>query len=117
MFKRLLILTSAACLVSTIATAKTLTADDIKEKLIGKKQSFVTKDGFTGNVRYSKNGKAKLWKGNFTPSSDSGKWWFEGNKICNQWKVIRGGQPKCSSIRTSAGGKYKNADGTIITVR
>jgi len=26
---------------------------------------------------------------------DTGKWWFEGNKFCNQWKRLRSGKKNC----------------------
>jgi len=31
-------------------------------------------------------------KGGF---EDTGKWWFEGNKFCNQWKRLRSGKKDC----------------------
>jgi CubicO group peptidase (beta-lactamase class C family) len=79
-----------------------LTADDFEE-LLGR--GTITARGVTppGLVERSEKSFIALIFQNGTISvkggfEDTGKWWFEGDKFCTQWKQIRSGKKDCSYL-------------------
>ncbi len=49
-------------------------------------------------VSFFPNGKLSLFQEDVSAKErfeDTGKWWFEGNKFCNQWKRFRSGRKDC----------------------
>jgi CubicO group peptidase (beta-lactamase class C family) len=53
-------------------------------------KSFIVSVFPDGNLSFFK-GDVSLKEG----FEDTGKWWFEGNKFCNQWKRLRSGEKDC----------------------
>ena len=102
--------------VSAANAGSKLSESELMDQLVGKKLEFQTPDGATGFVRYSRNGKAKLWEGNFEPNRDRGNWWIKGNSLCNQWKVVRNGTAACSSFKSTGEGSYISSKGTKVWV-
>lgn len=115
--KLLAIATIAGIFLVPVAQASSkLSANELREQIVGKKLEFETPNGAHGFVRYSNNGKAKLWDSNFDPNRDRGKWWIEGNTLCNQWKVVRNGTASCSSFKSIGNGSYMTSRGTKVWV-
>ena len=72
--------------------AQPLTAEALKQRLVGK--TFVGKSLTSPDVRIEyQETYAYLNTGDF---SDSGKWRTEGSTVCNEWKKLR---HACSEIR------------------
>lgn len=112
--KKFLIALSIPILFSFSAQAANLSASDIEKAFIGKRLKWKTVDGYEGTVRYSKNGSARVTIKKPERVSDKGKWWIKGNRMCNQWEVVREGKPKCFSYKQLSDGSYKSNTGTII---
>jgi CubicO group peptidase (beta-lactamase class C family) len=53
-------------------------------------KSFIVSCFSDGNLSFFQ-GDVSLKEG----FEDTGKWWFEGNKFCNQWKRLRSGKKNC----------------------
>ncbi|MBW2592653.1 MAG: hypothetical protein JRE58_06585, partial [Deltaproteobacteria bacterium] len=83
-----------------------LTADIFK-KLLEKgtlTARYMTHPGVTEKceksftVSFLPDGKLSLFQEDVSVKErfvDTGKWWFEGNKFCNQWKQFRSGRKDC----------------------
>ena len=112
--KKFLITLCVPILLCLPAQAASLSGSDIEKAFIGKRLKWKTVDGYEGTVRYSKNGSAKVNIKKPERVSDKGKWWVKGNRLCNQWEVIRDGKPKCFTYRQQSDGSYKSNTGTII---
>jgi hypothetical protein len=67
-------------------------------------QSFA--DAVVGNSVLGKTGDGKKWAAYYKTGgemtfnldngwSDSGKWWVDGEKFCQQWEQVRGGAKYC----------------------
>jgi hypothetical protein len=56
----------------------------------GSEKSFIVSAFPDGNLSIFQ-GDVSLKEG----FEDTGKWWFEGNKFCNQWKRLRSGKKDC----------------------
>ncbi len=111
------IMAVAFFLTANYASAAPMTAEALKAEYVGKTLSFVAPNGAEGKVKFSKNGKARLWKTNFDIKRDTGTWRFKGNRICNTWKKVRGGKEKCFTITKIGPKKFTNQDGTITTAK
>jgi hypothetical protein len=74
------------------ASAQLLTADALRQRLVGK--TFVAKSVTGSDVRTEYQETFAYI--NVGETSDSGKWRTEGSTVCNEWKRLR---PACSEIR------------------
>jgi len=98
--KKITLAICAVLALSVPAMAKNLTGAELQEKLIGKRIKFESTDGqFKGTLRYSKNGKVRVSQSKPERFKDKGIWWIKGNKLCNQWEVIREAKPKCFTYK------------------
>ena len=70
----------------------TLTVSDMTSSGLveGSEKSFTVTAFPDGNLSFLQ-GKVSLKEG----IEDTGRWWFEGNKFCNQWKRLRSGKKDC----------------------
>lgn len=87
---------------------------ELEASLLGKTLEFRTRQGATGKVRYSRNGKSKLWDHNFAPHIDKGTWRFQGNKVCVTWRKLRGGREACFTATRLPGRQYRTNIGIMF---
>ncbi|WP_417768521.1 hypothetical protein [Stappia sp.] len=96
---------------SATATAAGLGADEFKQELVGKTITWhgEKNPSVGGKAVFTNDGVQKIFdlKGIKGMTEDTGKWWFEGNKICNQFKKIRKGKKACQDVTSLGGGKYR----------
>ena len=84
-------------------TGKNMSAKDIRHDIIGR--TIFLAAPVTGEfpLNYRKNGVvdgegAALGLGRFVKPNDTGKWWIEGNKLCQQFKTWYNGAKRCFSL-------------------
>ena len=89
-------------MTSLTAQAQTLSADQVKSVMVGKKITFVSNDGsFKAVARYKRNGSAKINASEPRKFSENGQWRIDGNKFCSSWETIRGGNESCYNVQTT----------------
>ena len=81
------------------ASAQPLTADMLRQRLVGK--TFVAKS-LTGPEVRTEYQETFAYI-NVGETNDSGKWRTEGSAVCNEWKRLR---PACSEIRAVGDALY-----------
>ena len=114
--KTLIVATVAFMALSTSAMAGSLSAKEIKAKIVGHEMSW--KSGkYHGKARYNANGTARIYDANTRYHRDSGKWHFSGNKICVKWKKARHGKRYCYSVTRRRDGSYYSSTKSIFTVQ
>jgi len=106
------------CFTSTIASAGTLTAEEIQEKIIGKSLSWVTLDGETkGTAKHRKNGNSSVSVKAPYQLKDKGTWRLQGNQFCTKFVVLRDGKERCTTYKTTnKTGVYKT-DTVFVTAK
>ena len=112
--KRLLLTFGIVLVFGFPAQAKNLNVDEMRKAFVGKRVTYVTKDGYEGSARYSKNGSAKVTNKKPERCTDRGSWRIKGNKFCNKWEVIRDGKEKCFTYKETGKGVYLSNTGTVI---
>lgn len=112
----------AACL-STAATGEALTGEDLQRAVAGKTVHVNTPMGEVP-IRYSANGgisgrtQLALLDGE-TTTSDRGRWWIAGHKLCIRWQRWMGAAQHCFTMeRTGAKTvRWHRDDGATGTAR
>lgn len=101
----------AVC-VSGHAYAEKLGKDDIQRDIIGRTIFLAVPLGgeFPLNYRTSGtvdgNGQA-VGLGKFTQPKDSGKWWIDGDRLCQKFKTWYDGSPMCFELFSQGADKVK----------
>lgn len=85
------------------ASAQTLSDDQIREHIIGKRVYLATPFGGEFPLYYKTSGSVsgdgtKLGLGKYFAPKETGRWWLEGNKLCQQWPSWYKGRQFCFSI-------------------
>ena len=99
-------------LVPLIASAEMMSAGDIRRDIVGRTIYLAAPLGgeFPLNYRRSGvvdgNGKA-LGLGRFIQPQDSGKWWIEGDKLCQKFSKWYDGTPMCFTLTRTGPKKLK----------
>lgn len=109
MFKSLLtaaalmaLMLGATIVASEAAETKSALAGDELRKAISGKTVYLKISGFDLPIRYAAGGAmsgsmstvmAALARGD--GASDRGKWWIEGNQLCQRWNVWMDGKSYC----------------------
>ncbi len=85
------------------ANASTLSGDDIKSKVSGKRIYLATPFGGEFPLFYRTDGRVDgsgeaVGLGRFIRPTDSGNWWITGDKLCQRWKTWYDGQVMCFKL-------------------
>ena len=111
------IATAAISLAASVtpANASPMTASDIQSEIVGHRVYLATPFGgeFPLNYRPSGtvdgNGEA-VGLGRFVQPEDEGRWWIDGNKLCQRFETWYDGSTLCFDLT-------KTGDRTLIWVR
>lgn len=106
------------------ATAQPLSGDAIKALVSGKRVYLSTPYGLEFPLRYRAdgqvNGDASGFKlaGMLAPK-ETGKWWVEGEKLCQKWPSWYDGKTLCFTVRQTGKGSisWTRDDGLSGTAR
>jgi hypothetical protein len=101
---------SGLCLIGTAYSAQ-LTAEQLKEKVIGKTCTWQNGNA-SGKTEYMSNGKAKLVLAD--GQSVDGSWKLKGNQVCDKWNK-KGFKPSCYSFDETSPGNFTGSIGFTST--
>jgi len=96
-----LIITALTFVFALPAHAATLSGDEIRDKLIGKRLDWVGDNGSKGKARHRKNGKSTLTVTSPDRFKDTGSWRIKGNKLCSTWTRVRDGKEGCTTVKAT----------------
>ena len=93
------------CLASGVALAsETLSGDALRATVSGKQVYLATPFGGEFPLNYRANGELDgsgkaIGLGKWMQPTDSGKWWVDGDKLCQKWKSWYDGRQFCFTIK------------------
>lgn len=128
MFKATLL---TAAMIATLvvgagkADAATALSGDALRNAISGKTVFLKISGFELPIQYSSRGTMKGSMGTVAAalargdgSSDRGKWWVDGEQLCQKWNVWMAGQTHCYKLSQSGNSvRWVRNDGRSGTAR
>jgi hypothetical protein len=93
----------ASLLLSSGVQARTMTEEDIRSKIVGKRIFLAAPIGGEFPLFYRRDGRVDgtgeaLGLGRFIRPTDSGRWWISGNRLCQQWQTWYDGRRMCFEI-------------------
>ncbi|SIQ52912.1 hypothetical protein SAMN05880582_10249 [Rhizobium sp. RU20A] len=89
-----------------------LNADEIRRDIVGRTIYLAAPIGGEFPLNYRTNGVVDgdgeaLGLGKFIAPKDKGKWWIDGNRLCQQFNVWYDGAPMCFELSRTEPGKVK----------
>jgi hypothetical protein len=100
---RSLLAVAVVAAASGAALADGLTAEDIRRGIIGRTIYLAAPLGGEFPLNYHRNGRVDgdgdaLGLGRFIKPADSGRWWVDGDRLCQQFRIWYGGTPMCFEL-------------------
>jgi len=105
----------AACLVAAgpatvLAQGSQLSGSQIRDTVAGKRVYLSTPFGGEFPLYYKANGTVDgsgkaLGLGRYMRPTDSGKWWINGNELCQQWTSWYDGKTFCFTLADGEGAR------------
>jgi hypothetical protein len=92
--------------------AKQLEADEIRERIAGKRIFLAVPLGGEFPLFYRKDGRVDgsgeaLGLGRFFRPTDTGRWWIAGNRLCQRWQVWYDGKQMCFTLTDLGGDRLR----------
>lgn len=86
-----------------LAQDQALTGAEIQSEIIGKRIYLATPFGGEFPLNYLTSGEVNgdgeaLGLGRFVQPEDTGQWWIDGNRLCQQFQVWYDGEPMCFDL-------------------
>ncbi len=105
-------LASALVLAATAVQARELDADDIREKVTGKRIYLAAPLGGEFPLFYRKDGRVDgsgeaVGLGRLARPTDTGRWWINGNRLCQRWQTWYDGKQMCFQLISLGGDKLR----------
>jgi hypothetical protein len=105
------IFSQAVCLPAVADTGR-LTAEDIRRDIVGRTIYLAAPVAGEFPLNYRPNGVVDgdgqaLGLGRFIAPKDKGKWWIDGDRLCQRFNVWYDGTPMCFELSRTAPGKVK----------
>ncbi|MEJ1936565.1 hypothetical protein WDZ92_40755 [Nostoc sp. NIES-2111] len=118
----------AGTAVSAPALANTgsgkLSGEDLRDAVSGKRVYLAVPLGGEFPLYYQSNGRVDgsgeaVGLGRFLKPSDSGRWWVQGDRLCQKWQTWYEGKVFCFTVSRSSPGKidWVRDDGMKGTAR
>lgn len=97
----LVLVIAAAC--SAAAMEDRYSARDIQRSIVGKRVFLATPMGGEFPLNYRRNGVVDgdgqaLGLGRFVKPNDTGKWWIDGDRLCQRFNTWYKGAPMCFEL-------------------
>lgn len=94
------------------ASAEMMRADDIRKDIVGRTIYLAAPLGGEFPLNYRRSGVVDgdgkaLGLGRFIQPQDRGKWWIEGDKLCQQFTKWYKGSPMCFTLTRTGPKKLK----------
>lgn len=113
-----------ATFAASAAAAENLAGDELKRTISGKEVYLATPFGGEFPLNYRSNGVVDgsgkaIGLGKFMQPTDSGRWWVEGQKLCQKWTSWYDGKPFCFTVQSAGENKisWVRDDGLKGTAR
>lgn len=100
----------AVIALTTVASApvmasEKLAGDELKRTISGKEVYLATPFGGEFPLNYRADGVVDgsgkaIGLGKFMQPTDTGRWWVDGSKLCQQWKSWYDGKPLCFTVQS-----------------
>jgi hypothetical protein len=109
---------------AALAETQSLGGDELKKAISGK-TVFLNVSGFELPIKYAANGRMSAKMGTVAASfsrgdgsSDTGKWWVDGDQLCQQWRVWMDSKSYCYKLtRNGSTVRWARNDGRSGTAR
>lgn len=120
---------AAVIALATVASApvmasEKLAGDELKRTISGKEVYLATPFGGEFPLNYRSDGVVDgsgkaIGLGKFMQPTDTGRWWVDGSKLCQQWKSWYDGKPFCFTVQALGENKisWVRDDGLSGTAR
>ena len=94
------------------AQSRELAADDIREKIAGKRIFLAVPLGGEFPLFYRRDGRVDgtgeaVGLGRLARPTDSGRWWISGNRLCQRWQTWYNGQQMCFQLVSLGGDRLR----------
>lgn len=105
-------LCATVCSLAAAAEATPMKEADIRSLIIGKTIYLAAPMGGEFPLNYHPSGEVDgsgkaLGLGKFIQPTDTGRWWIQSDKLCQQFKVWYEGSPMCFDLTETGDGKVK----------
>jgi hypothetical protein len=89
---------------SASARADLMTGTEIRDAIAGKRIFLATPFGGEFPLFYQENGRVDgsgeaIGLGRWLKPTDSGRWWVDGNRLCQKWQSWYDGRQFCFTLR------------------
>ncbi|MCU0885724.1 MAG: hypothetical protein MUC44_12410 [Beijerinckiaceae bacterium] len=103
---------AASLILSGGAQSRELAAEDIREKIAGKRIFLAVPLGGEFPLFYRKDGRVDgsgeaVGLGRLARPTDSGRWWIAGNRLCQRWQTWYNGQQMCFQLVSLGGDRLR----------
>lgn len=100
---RILLLALASLFAAQAAHAAAFSASDIRSDIIGRTIYLATPFGGEFPLNYRQGGQVDgdgeaLGLGRWVQPNDTGRWWIDGNRLCQQFQNWYDGTPMCFTL-------------------
>ena len=105
------LMTMGTVLFAPHASANQLDGVEIKSMITGKRVFLATKWGIEFPLTYSRNGKVSgdgtaIGLGQYFAPKETGKWWINGNRMCQQFPTWYNGRTFCFKLESKGGNRF-----------
>lgn len=114
----------AAVALATPAAASQMSGPEIKSRITGKRVFLAVPFGGEFPLLYRRDGKVEgsgeaIGLGRWFQPKDEGRWWVEGDRLCQQWRTWYEGRPQCFTLQATGENtlSWVQQDGTKGTAR
>jgi hypothetical protein len=118
------LLSASFLFIATPATAETLSGDQIKQTVVGKRILLATRFGVEFPLVYRSNGSVKgdgtgTGLGRYFSPKETGKWWIKNSQLCQKFPTWYDGRTQCFTLKKIGNNKlrWKTNDGRSGTAR
>jgi hypothetical protein len=100
----------AAAGLTSAASARPLNGEEIRAAVEGKRIYLAVPLGGEFPMNYRPGGKVDatgeaVGLGRFARPTDSGRWWIDGNRLCQKWTTWYDGKPFCFVLSAAGEGR------------
>jgi hypothetical protein len=112
MKKHLVLAALSLAFLSSGVQARELAESDIREKITGKRIFLAVPLGGEFPLYYRRDGRVDgsgeaVGLGRLARPNDSGRWWVNGNRLCQQWQTWYDGKRMCFQLISLGGNRLR----------